>query len=106
LTLPVIIGPEAELDLAAAQLWHETERPGLGAEFRASVGQAIGLIGSHPDYVSGRSSWDAARLAWLVPKLQLANPVGKLQLPGESGERDVKQELHALRSQTGAGTSK
>jgi len=48
LTLPVIIGPEAELDLAAAQLWYEAERPGLGAEFRASVGQAIGLIGSHP----------------------------------------------------------
>lgn len=41
-------------------------------------------------------------VGWLVPKLKLGNPVGKLQLPGESGERDVKHELHALRSQAGA----
>ena len=48
MTLPVIIRPEAELDLAAAQLWYEAERPGLGAEFRISVDHTIGLIGAHP----------------------------------------------------------
>lgn len=47
--LPVIIRPEAELDLAATQLWYEAERPGLGAEFRASVSHAVGLIASHPN---------------------------------------------------------
>lgn len=48
MTLPVIIRPEAELDLAVAQLWYEAERPGLGTEFRAAAGHAIGLIASHP----------------------------------------------------------
>lgn len=48
MTLPVIIRPEAELDLAAAQLWYEAKRSGLGAGFRASVGHGISLIGPYP----------------------------------------------------------
>ena len=48
LILPVIIQPEAELDLAVAQIWYETKRLGLGAEFRAAVNHAVGLIASHP----------------------------------------------------------
>ena len=47
--LPVIIQPAAELDLAVAQLWYETERMGLGTAFRAAVDRAIGLISSQPD---------------------------------------------------------
>ncbi|MGH8503707.1 MAG: type II toxin-antitoxin system RelE/ParE family toxin [Gammaproteobacteria bacterium] len=47
MTIPVIIRPEAELDLAAAQIWYEAEREGLGLEFRAAVSHSIELIRSH-----------------------------------------------------------
>lgn len=41
----VVIRPEAEQDIADAQRWYETERAGLGAEFRQAVGDAlIGIV--------------------------------------------------------------
>lgn len=33
MTLPVVVNPEAEADLADAEAWYDAQRPGLGDEF-------------------------------------------------------------------------
>lgn len=48
MTLAVVIRPEAEQDLAEVQRWYDTERPGLGAEFRRVVGKALMAIAEFP----------------------------------------------------------
>ena len=44
----VVIRPEAEQDLVDVQNWYESERRGLGIEFRHSVGEAICSIAEFP----------------------------------------------------------
>lgn len=48
MSLQVIIRPEAELDIATAQVSYEMERTGLGVEFRGAVGRAVNLISERP----------------------------------------------------------
>lgn len=38
----------AELDVAEAQLWYETQRSGLGAEFHSEVSQVIDRLAETP----------------------------------------------------------
>ena len=38
----------AELDVAEAQLWYETQRSGLGSEFRSEVSQVIDRLAETP----------------------------------------------------------
>ena len=38
----------AELDVAEAQLWYETQRGGLGAEFHSGVSQVIDRLAETP----------------------------------------------------------
>ncbi len=47
-TLHVRIAPEAEEELAAAALWYETKRPGLGADLLAAVDEALEQISENP----------------------------------------------------------
>jgi len=48
LTLPVFLRRAAELDLAAIEDWYESQRQGLGGEFRQSVNEAITRIADSP----------------------------------------------------------
>ena len=43
-----IIRAQAELDIAEAALWYETQRPGLGAEFVAEVDHLLRRIAESP----------------------------------------------------------
>ena len=38
----------AELDIAKAQVWYETQQAGLGAEFRLEVSRVIDRLASSP----------------------------------------------------------
>jgi len=38
----------AELDIAEAQVWYETQQPGLGAEFRSEVSQVVDRLAATP----------------------------------------------------------
>ena len=38
----------AELDLAEAQVWYETQQTGLGAEFRSEVSQVVDRLAATP----------------------------------------------------------
>ena len=38
----------AELDIAEAQVWYETQQTGLGAEFRSEVSQVIDRLAATP----------------------------------------------------------
>lgn len=38
----------AELDVAAAQIWYETQRNGLGAEFHFEVSQVVARLSDTP----------------------------------------------------------
>ncbi len=38
----------AELDMAEAQVWYETQRAGLGAEFRSEVSSVIDRLAANP----------------------------------------------------------
>ena len=40
----VSLRPRAEADLLEARVWYDEQRPGLGEEFVASVGEAIGSL--------------------------------------------------------------
>lgn len=42
------VRPEAELDVVAAAIWYESQRPGLGAEFAAEIARAIASLSSSP----------------------------------------------------------
>jgi plasmid stabilization system protein ParE len=44
MSLPLIITPEAEEDLAEAKAWYERRRPGLGDEFIERVEEALERI--------------------------------------------------------------
>lgn len=44
MSLPLIITPEAEADLAEAKAWYERKREGLGEEFVLCVEAALGHI--------------------------------------------------------------
>jgi plasmid stabilization system protein ParE len=48
LTLPVFLRRAAELDLAAIEEWYDSQREGLGAEFRQVVDEAITRIADSP----------------------------------------------------------
>jgi plasmid stabilization system protein ParE len=48
-SLPLIINPLAEGDLAEAQLWYEAQREGLGGEFLACVEAALDSIQRLPE---------------------------------------------------------
>jgi plasmid stabilization system protein ParE len=47
-TLQVRIAPEAEEELAAAAVWYESKRAGLGAELLAAVDEALERIADAP----------------------------------------------------------
>lgn len=48
MTLPVFIRRAAELDLAAIGDWYDSQREGLGGEFRQVVDEAITRIADSP----------------------------------------------------------
>jgi plasmid stabilization system protein ParE len=48
LTLPVFLRRAAELDLTAIEDWYDSQREGLGAEFRQAVDEAITRIAANP----------------------------------------------------------
>jgi plasmid stabilization system protein ParE len=47
-TWELIVGPEAEAEIAAAQDWYDERIPGLGAEFIAVVKRLIAIIAENP----------------------------------------------------------
>jgi toxin ParE1/3/4 len=49
MSLPLIITPEAEEDLADAKAWYERQRAGLGAEFVLCVEEALDRISRLPE---------------------------------------------------------
>jgi len=48
LTLPVFLRRAAELDLVAIEDWYDSQRQGLGGEFREAVEHAIARIADSP----------------------------------------------------------
>lgn len=48
MTLPVLLRRAAELDLGAIEDWYESQRQGLGGEFRAAVDDVIARIADNP----------------------------------------------------------
>ena len=48
MSLPVIIRPEAEKDIAEASGWYEGQRAGLGNDFLLGVEEARDCIGAMP----------------------------------------------------------
>jgi toxin ParE1/3/4 len=48
MTLPLIITPEAESDLAEAKAWYDKQRQGLGDEFVLCVEEALERIRRFP----------------------------------------------------------
>ncbi|HVO45262.1 MAG TPA: type II toxin-antitoxin system RelE/ParE family toxin [Steroidobacteraceae bacterium] len=48
MTRPVVFLPAARLELIEAQDWYESEAPGLGAQFRAAVGDQVARISMNP----------------------------------------------------------
>jgi plasmid stabilization system protein ParE len=47
-SLPVIVSPEAEDDLAEAKSWYDNQRPGLGDDFLLCVEQSFDVIQRMP----------------------------------------------------------
>lgn len=48
MSLPLIVNPEAEQDLADAKAWYDGQRDGLGDEFLECVGEAFDRIQAVP----------------------------------------------------------
>ncbi len=48
MTLPIIVRPQAELDLLEAQRWYEKQRPGLGARYREAVDALLQQLSKAP----------------------------------------------------------
>ena len=48
MTVPLVIQPEAEADLARAYAWYENRRPGLGAELLDEVDLVFSRIAENP----------------------------------------------------------
>lgn len=49
MTRPLIIRPEAEVDLAAGRDWYDSQRQGLGLEFLTAVEQVFARIRETPE---------------------------------------------------------
>jgi plasmid stabilization system protein ParE len=49
MSLPLIIRPAAEPDLAAARDWYDAQRPGLGLDFKAAVEDVFARIRAAPE---------------------------------------------------------
>jgi plasmid stabilization system protein ParE len=49
MSLPLVINPKAEADLAEAKTWYEGERAGLGEEFLECVDEAFEQIHAMPN---------------------------------------------------------
>jgi len=48
-SLPLLLEPEAERDIAEATAWYNAQRPGLGTEFFAEVRRALELVEAGPE---------------------------------------------------------
>ena len=48
MSLPIVISPEAKVDLSTAASWYEEQRLGLGDEFLDCVDKALDQIGQFP----------------------------------------------------------
>ena len=48
MTWELIVGPEAEAEIAAAQDWYDERIPGLGAEFIATLKRVVAAIAENP----------------------------------------------------------
>ena len=48
MTRHVPFRPQANLEVLEARSWYENRRPGLGAEFRVAVDEAVELIAENP----------------------------------------------------------
>ena len=61
MSLPLIITPEAEEDLAEAKAWYERKREGLGDEFVLCVEEALDRIrrlrSQPPRFIRGSGEW-------------------------------------------------
>ena len=45
---PVLVRPAAAADIEDAYTWYESQRPGLGDEFREALRSALSLLGENP----------------------------------------------------------
>ncbi len=63
MTWRLSVEAEAELDIAVAAEWYETERPGLGYEFLGAVRECLGAIERTP--LQYREIWPGVRRAFL-----------------------------------------
>jgi plasmid stabilization system protein ParE len=48
LSFAVQVRHAAELDIAKAQVWYETQQTGLGAEFRSEISQVVDRLAATP----------------------------------------------------------
>jgi toxin ParE1/3/4 len=48
MALPLIIRPEAELDIESSAVWYETQRPGLGSRFLDRLNEVFARITENP----------------------------------------------------------
>jgi plasmid stabilization system protein ParE len=44
----LVVRPLAERDLLEAQQWYESQRSGLGADFRSTIAGLLGRVGANP----------------------------------------------------------
>jgi plasmid stabilization system protein ParE len=49
MSLPIIVRPEAEADIATAFAWYEEQRAGLGSDFLDEIGRCFQRIEDHPE---------------------------------------------------------
>ena len=49
MSLPVVVNPEAEADLAEAKAWYDGQRPGLGDELLDCVGEVLDRLRHTPE---------------------------------------------------------
>jgi len=47
-SLPVVVSPQAEAAVTAAEAWYESKRPGVGVTFRERVEEALDDIAAQP----------------------------------------------------------
>ena len=48
MSLPVIVSPQADAAVTAAEAWYESKRPGVGVTFRERVEEALDDIADQP----------------------------------------------------------
>jgi len=49
MSLPIVLRPEAQADLATARDWYEQQRPGMGDTFIDAVDEVHGRIAAMPE---------------------------------------------------------